>query len=345
MRRANILGFILAMMMNTASAQEGLVRAKLEIKDTPWVGQKITLVVELLAPGFFSGGPSFDVPRVPGVLVIPPEGSPVVGSEEIGGVSYTVQRHELSVFGQRAGGHDIPAFAVRFAFKHAPLDKDPMAQRLMTPPLHFETKLPPGAEKLGTIISARDLKVEETWKPEPGKTQAKAGDAFVRTITFSAPDVSGMAFPPFPAPEVDGLGIYPKAPLVMDHSERGQMQGGRQDIISYQCKRPGHFVIPAARFTWWDLDAQQLKAVDFPARSFDVAPNSALASEAAANTRTPSRVSWIIVTLLVGGVSFFLWVGLNFGGPYLTTGWERLVIFFRPIHLQPLNPPPRGGQR
>ena len=341
MKRIAILGLVFAITLAAAIAQEGQVRVKLEMKDQPWVGQRITLVVELLVPGFFSGSPSFDLPRVPGVLVIPPVESPVVGSEEIGGVSYTMQRHELSVFGQRAGRHDIPPFAVRFAFKRAPLDKDAVPQRLMTTPLHFETKLPPGAEKLGSIISARDLKVKETWKPEPGKIQAKAGDAFQRTLTYGAPDVPGMAFPPFPAPEMDGIGIYRKPPLVMDHSERGQMQGQRQDIISYQCKRAGHFVIPAERFTWWDLDGQQLKVIEFPARALDVAPNPALASETPVTARAPSRVSWTTVIWLAGGVSLLLWAGLGFGRHYLVAGWRKCAAFFRPIHLQPLNPVPR----
>ena len=55
--------------------------------------------------------------------------------------------------------------------------------------------LPPGAEGLGNVISARNLKVEETWKPELGKTTIKPGDAFTRTIIFSAPDLPGMGLP------------------------------------------------------------------------------------------------------------------------------------------------------
>jgi hypothetical protein len=106
-------------------------------------------------------------------------------------------------------------------------------------------KLPPGAEGLATLISARDLKATEIWQPESGS--AKAGDAFTRTITFSAPDIPAMVFPPFTTTEVAGLGVYPGAPRLLDHSERGTMRGERQDIVTYVCQRSGRFVVPAAR--------------------------------------------------------------------------------------------------
>ena len=134
MKHILILAAMLVGMGGSLSAQDAMVRAKLEMKDgEPWVGQKVTMVVEILAPGYFSGSPVFEVPRVPGVLVIPPSESPVLGTEQVGDTSYTVQRHELAVFGQRAGAHEIPAFAVRFGFKRSALDKDAVSQRAMTP--------------------------------------------------------------------------------------------------------------------------------------------------------------------------------------------------------------------
>jgi hypothetical protein len=179
--------------------------------------------------------------------------------------------------------------------------------------------------------------LDETWKPVPGQTQAKAGDAFVRTLSYSAPDVPGMAFPPFPAPEVDGIGIYRKPPLVMDHSERGQVQGQRQDTITYQCKRPGHFVIPASRFTWWDLDSQQLKAIDFPARVFNVAPNPAMSADAPASAQPPSRIPRTVATWM-GGILLLVAAAWLWGREAIGKGVKKIAGYFRPIHLQPLNP-------
>ena len=174
-------------------AQEAMVRASIETKGEIWVGQRVTLLVELLAPGFFSGTAAFELPTVPGLMLAPPAGSPIVASETIDGTNYTVQRHELAVFSRHAGEQTIPPITVRFRFKQNPLDKDSVAAEVRTEPVSFSVKLPPGAEKLGSLISARNLKVEEVWTPEPGK--AKVGDAFTRTITFTAPEGAGDGVP------------------------------------------------------------------------------------------------------------------------------------------------------
>jgi hypothetical protein len=75
-----------------------------------------------------------------------------------------------------------------------------------------------------------------------------------------------MAFPPFPAPQIDGLSIYRKDPEILDQSERGKLRGQRLDSITHVCQRAGHFVIPAVRLTWWDLDSKRLRTIDFPVR-------------------------------------------------------------------------------
>src|SRR5262245_34721680 len=318
----------------TAAAQEPQVRTTLNPQNDVWVGQRITLVVELLAPGVFSSASAFDLPDPKGLLLVPPSGSPVVSAEEINGTVYAVQRHEVSVFAQRPGEWTIPSFTVRFSFKDHPMDSKSVSATVRTEPIHFAAKLPPGAEKLGTVLSARDLTAVESWNPEPGK--AKAGDAFTRTITFSAPDIPAMAFPPFPTSPIDGLGIYPKPPEVLDHSERGELRGERRDVITYVCQRPGHFVIPAARLTWFDLDAKQLRTIDFPANSLDVAANPAMqAALTAPSSAQRSTLKWtvtgLVILVLLAAV---LWKRR------IRCILLRWLAPFRPIHLQPLNPIP-----
>jgi hypothetical protein len=326
---------LLLLVTNLASAQEPVAKARahLELKGEPLVGQRITMVVELLVPGFFSGTPAYNLPNVPGVLLIPPTGSPVISSTQEDGISYTVQRHEFFVFARRAGQHDIPPIAIRVQFKRNPLDPEPVAQRVQTPALTFTTKQLPGAENLSGIISARELKIEETWKPEPGR--AKAGDAFTRTITFTAPDVPAMAFPEFPTEKIDSLGIYPKAPEVLDKSDRGTLLGERRDTITYVCQRPGQFVIPAVQMTWFDLDAQQLQTINFPARTIEVAPNPLLPMAAAVETTHPRlALKW----LGAGAASLILLSAVVVWRKQLHRLLLRGLAPWRPIHLQPLNP-------
>lgn len=317
-----------------ALAQEPIAKARahLEAKDEPLVGQRITFVVELLAPGFFAGNATYTLPNVPGVLLIPPTGSPIIGSVQEGNNSYTSQRHELYVFARRAGKFEIPPVAIRVQFKRNPLDQEAVTQTVQTPAVSFTAKQPPGAENLSGIICARDLKAEENWKPEPGK--AKAGDAFTRTITFSAPDVPAMAFPEFPAQQIDGLGIYPKPPEMLDETDRGNLVGKRRDTIVYVCQRPGQFLIPAKKLTWFDLEAKQLRTIDFPARRLVVAPNPAMASattaagSSVAEYRTAGRA--LLGALAIVAMAVLVWKTRRV--------WQPFIELFRPVYLAPLNP-------
>lgn len=321
-----------------ASAQEApMVRTSLSADGDIWVGQRVILVVELLAPGYFSGVPAFDLPDPSGLLIMPPEGSPTISTETADGNSFTVQRHEFSVFARTAGVQTIPPLTARFHYRLNPLDAEIQPAVVKTAAVTFNAEPLPGAGKLGTVISARNLEAVETWVPEPG--EAKTGDAFTRTVTFSAPDVPAMLFPPFPEATIDGFGVYPKPPEVRDLSERGQMTGTRRETIVYVCRRPGEFKIPAVQMTWWDLDTRELRRVQFPERTVKVKANPALAdarSDAQSGHRR-ARDGFLLATLLAAAAVLLL---------IRQRIVQRVIDVFRPVQLATLNPiekPPTGN--
>lgn len=323
-------------------AQDAKVRTSLETKDAVWVGQKVTVVVELLAPGYFSSAATFDLPDPRGVLLLPPMGHPTVSSETIDDTNYSVQRHELSVYPMRAGEQSVPAFSVRFEFKRPLPDTNEIPATLKTNSMPFTVKMPPGAENLGQVISARDLKIEEKWQPEPGKESVKAGAAFTRTVKFTAPDVPGMVFPPFPASRIEGLGIYARQKL-RDQTDRGSLRGERRDVVTYVCKQPGEFTIPAVRFIWFDLEAKQLRTRELAERTLKVAANPALGATggggAAGIVAALRSIAWWKLTALVVAMLLLLLACWS-------TRFRRVLadLFapFRPVHLQPLNPTERS---
>ena len=141
-----------------------------------------------------------------------------------------------------------------------------------------------------------------------------------------------MAFPSFPAAPIEGLGIYRKDPEIFDHSERGELQGERRDTITYVCQRVGHFVIPAVRLTWWDLDSKRLRTIEFPSRQLEVVPNPAIRSTAGQPDVAANRSYWLPLLLVVGAVCIGLLLWRN------ATLLQRLTASLRPTHLAPLNP-------
>jgi hypothetical protein len=328
-----------ALTSGMAPAQEGpLARASLSGADTVWVGQQVKVSIELLAPGYFSSAATFDLPDPDGVVLMPPQDHPVVDGETIDGIYYTVQRHELAAWPMRAGAQSIPPLSIRFAFKRSPLDPDGVPAEVTTPSLPFSVKVPPGAQALGTVISARDLSVEDQWQPQPATGPIVAGTAFKRTITFSAPDVPGMVFPPFPSGTIEGLGVYARHRLD-DHSDRGMLTGSRQDEITYVCERPGTFTIPAVQFTWFDLDAQQLRTREFSAHTFEVVANPALSSTGSVARSSLDRSTWLAATTAVALAVLAL---LTLRRPRARQRIAAWIAPLRPVHLEPLHPRPRN---
>ena len=342
LRRCALVGLLLAgnlLCSALATAQEVKVRARLQGADEVWVGQQMILTVELLVPGYFASAASFDLPDPEGVLLMPPTRRPVVSTETIEGIDYSVQQHELRVWPMRAGAQDIPSLGVRFAYKRQPLDTEVIPASGSTPPLPFSVKQPPGAEQLGAVVSARELTVEEHWQPEPGNESVKAGTAFTRTITFRAPGVPGMVFPAFPAEPIDGLGVYSK-PQLLDEDDGMTLVGVREERLTYIAKRPGEFSIPATRYTWFDLDSEQLRTVELPARTLSVIANPDMASDSgAAQGRADEPSSpWLRAGLIAALLLLSLIAATRRPLRRLLT---RLVAPLRPVHLQPLHPLPR----
>jgi hypothetical protein len=317
--RAFIVALVM-MMVRVASAQEARISSSLELSGDTWVGQRVTMVVELFSPTYFSGTPEFDLPRVPSTTIFPPVDHPQLGTVKINNISYTFQRHELWIFGQRAGRIEIPSFPVRFEIAGVG-GAAPSPVQLMTDPVSFDAKLPPGAEGLSTLISTSNLTVLDDWQPTD--TAAKVGDAFTHHIILSAAGVPGMAFPPLPAVHVDGLGVYPKSPQVNDEINRGNLQGRRIETITYVCQSPGNYTVPAFTLTWWDLDDKVLKSAHISGRTFNVVPASVVAAAASSTWFDwRDRDLQIICAILV---IIFAAIVIGWWGSKPLAEWRRAV--------------------
>ena len=66
-----------------------------------YLGEHVTMSVELLTVTTFASAPVFEFPKIPEAILMQLEERPVLGTEEIDGESYTVQRHELVLFVMR----------------------------------------------------------------------------------------------------------------------------------------------------------------------------------------------------------------------------------------------------
>jgi hypothetical protein len=276
------------------AAEPALLRASVAKPGPVLVGEHVTMIVELLTVTTFASTPVFELPKIPGAILMQLEERPVLGTEEIDGETYTVQRHELALFVMRPGVAQISPFTVRFESSRR-FGEKPIEYHLTTPALQVEARMPPGAENYPGLVATRELHVEQVWHPQPRK--ARVGDAFTRTVTLTAPDLPGMVFPPLPLAEVEGLAVYPKPPVVQDQVERGDLTGKRTETLTYICERPGQFTLPALVIPWWDLKNQQLMRATLPAVTLEVEPWPVQSTDTTAPSATIRGRSWLWWTL------------------------------------------------
>jgi hypothetical protein len=147
------------------------------------------------------------------------------------------------------------------------------------------------------------------------------GDAFTRNITLRADQVPGMLLPVLAHERVEGLAVYPKPPLIQDHTERGEFAGERLESVTYVCEQTGAFDIPEVVIRWWDPNAKTWHEKRLPAVKLEVA---ALAEDTAqtqtgqpagATSRPVNWVWWSAVAAMV--------VLLALASPWLRRAWQR----------------------
>jgi hypothetical protein len=283
-----------------------------------WVGQRLPFFIELRAPGSFDGTASFDLPQLPGIIIMK-IGSPVVSSEEIDDQSWFVQTHEFALFSQKSGVLHIPEFPVRFSSRTGFTGPASDVQGTF-PGMSVDIQRPPESEDIGFLVTTNSLKISEDWTPVPAP--AEAGAVFKRTITQEATELSGMALAPAPVSAPDGIKIYTTDAVTKDTVERGDFKGVRSDTITYQLIQPGNFNLPAVLYVWWNPETEKLESQTLPAVDFQVTmPPDA----SAPTTRSGKHFLWIMLLALVCLI--------------IAGGWQkdRLAVWMRQL-WQVLNP-------
>jgi hypothetical protein len=118
------------------AAEPTLLRASIAKPGPVIVGEHMTMIVELLTATTFANAPIFELPKIPGAILMQIEPRPILGTEEIDGESYTLQRHELSLFVMQPGMAQIPPFIVRFESSPR-FGENPIEYCLTTPALQW----------------------------------------------------------------------------------------------------------------------------------------------------------------------------------------------------------------
>ncbi len=265
-----LLGLMLWSMALPALAIDARVRAVVDQPEGVWIGQQVVLKVELLSDGQSFGDQSIRLPDIPGALVLEDTVSTVRLNESVEGDTWQVLSYHYQMFPQRAGDIEIPPIDVAFTVSEG-YGSEPVPFALQTEPVALAVSSPPGVDDPSGLVTTTKMTLTVEVSPDP--QSLKVGDALTRTVTRSAPAVSGMAFAPMPLPVIPGVAVYPKPPDVDDRSNRGELVGKRVESTTYVLQQDGQLTIPGIDFQWWDPVAGELHVESVPALEFEVAVN------------------------------------------------------------------------
>ena len=324
-------------------AAEDIVFRSTVSPESPWVGQKVLLRVDVLANDGWAQLKKIHEIEVDGAYVLRLETQGTRLSEVIDGGSYTGQRYEFMIFAQREGKFTIPPVPVDVEVTRWGSGAGKQAQRMSLAAVEFTVQTPPGAQGIRGLISTTDLRATQTWDPEPD--ELTVGDAIERTITLHAADVSGMAFTPMRYNEIETLGIYPGEPTVDDKFNRGDLSGTRVETVTYVFERPGQIEIPGITLSWWDVQSAKLQRIELPGISVEVIAGAEAESEVAA--AAPQQLSMQLIGSVLFAIVLLAALAFRFGGRFLDhlAAWQRARLEDEANYFKQVMRSVRSGEK
>jgi hypothetical protein len=276
-----------------------------------WLGQQVTLNLDLKTTGFSFSDTLFNLPEVSGAFLMQTDSTTIKMSDKIDGLAWQVIRYPLALYPQKPGQLEIPSINVRFS-SSAGFGSTKKDFEFQSEPLTLAVRQPPGVKQGDLVITTTSFALDHDWQP---KTEIlHAGDAITLTVTRRANEISAMLLPPLPVYRKAGLAAYPQAPEVNDKTNRGELTGERVDTIIWLVEEPGIYEIPGIRFQWWDPVNRELKQQIVPGLSLDIPSSPTNESVTVTTANTGKAHNYLLPTLLIlmtGLSAIVLW--LRFG--------------------------------
>ncbi|WP_223416653.1 MULTISPECIES: hypothetical protein [unclassified Pseudomonas] len=301
---ANLCALLCCLIITSALAAEPELRiqTRLQPADPVMVGGLLELQLDVLTDSWFTDAPALPDLKLPGALVLPPDGHAEHINQTLDGKAFNGMRYSYRISPNLARGFDIPALTVQATPGQASARLSAQSQ-----PMHFTATQPPGFKPGEPVLVAQGLRF--TQKVIDSATPLKVGDSLTRQLTLQADNAMAMSLPAPSLGEVSGLSRYPKNPQISSLDDgRGNFTGGQRiDTVTYRIDSEGHHSLPAIELKWWDASSQQTRTAQVPAVSFEAIANSAYTpvfsiaedlKQMGEHSRVHFSRHWLVVLLL-----------------------------------------------
>lgn len=230
------------------------------------VNQQVILYIEVATPRWFTGGTRIEAVEIPNVIAKQRNQLATNYTERKGGVTWSRQRWEITLYPVTSGTYSIPPLAVNVQVS-AP-DGSNVSGTLYTKPMTFSVNLPSGLLSEQTPwFTASSVEVKQEWKQS--SDELKVGDAITRKVTIQAQDSLSVLLPNLLSSGSSAyFQGYPQPHRLDDSQTRGDYQSSRIEETVYVIQQGGDFSLPEYQFQWWNAKANQLETVTVEGKNF-----------------------------------------------------------------------------
>lgn len=268
----------------------------------------LTLAVEVATRDVFSRGTRVRDFRIEGAVTRPVSKFANNSTRRENGNSWSVQRWRFRVYPRRDGDLELPVFRVFVSIKTESSDIREGEIQITGEPLSVVSPsgLPPDSA-LGDWVAAPSLTINESWDSDIERYVP--GDAVTRTRRLVAKDTPGMLLPSALPIDMPGLSLYPVPAKIRDESNRGSLTGVRVEELIVTFEKPGEYIVPGARYDWFNTQSQRFESIVLKDRRFVVIA-SADASDAVSGQTAPEEPSFDLRAPVLSALAVLLGVAL-----------------------------------
>lgn len=240
-----------------------------EQKQKPFsVNEQVILYIEVSTPRWFTGGTRIGAIEVPNLIAKQRNQLATNFTERIGGVTWSKQRWEITLYPQASGQYVIPPIPVSVEVS-AP-DGSKVSGNLYTDALEFSARLPSGKITDETAwFAASDATLKQDWSAS--NKELRVGDAITRKVTLTAQDSLSVLLPDLISDEsTNAYQSYSHPNRLSDAQSRGNYQSTRIEESVYVLQQGGDISFPPVDVYWWDSANNKLVTMTLEGKNYHV---------------------------------------------------------------------------
>lgn len=232
------------------------------------VNEQIVLTIDVSTPRWFLGPTTIGKIDIPNLIVKQRNQLATNYTDRKGGVTWSHQRWEITLYPQSSGTFTIPQIPVTATIAGEGGKKT--QGTVTTHEFSFKAALPDAQlTDKKQWFAASKVSVTQNW--QSSHDQLKVGDAITRTLTITADDSLSILLPQWlEGQSTPHYQAYADPAKLVDKSVRGDYQSTREDKVVYVMQQGGEVTFPDFNVVWWNSDKQRVETIHIEGKSFQV---------------------------------------------------------------------------